>query len=148
MDPLYGQRTTHTKTDKSSGKWVIVDAKDQVMGRLASRVAYILLGKHKPTYQPGALAGDRVIIINAGSVKVSGAKVEQKLYHWHSGFFGGLKTRNMKKQLELVPDKVMLEAVKGMLPKNRYGRQLFGRLRVFQGETHGMEAQKPEVVKI
>ena len=148
MDPLYGQRTTHTKADKTSGKWVIIDAKDQVMGRLASRVAYVLLGKNKATYQPGAYAGDRVIIINAKEVIVTGDKMDQKLYHWHSGLFGGLKTRTMKKQKELVPDKIMLEAIKGMLPKNRFGRKLLTRVRVCQGSNHGMEAQKPEIMSI
>jgi len=146
MDPLYGQRTTHTKTADTEGKWVVVDAKNQVMGRLASKVASMLLGKDKVKYQPGVMIGNRVIVINAGEMIVSGDKMDQKLYHWHTGFLGGLKTRTMRKQQELVPDKIMLEAIKGMLPKNRYGRKLLTRVRIFQGSQHGMEAQRPETI--
>lgn len=148
MDPLYGQRTTHTKAANTEGKWVIVDAKDKVMGRLASRVAYLLQGKDKAQFQPGVMVGNRIIIINASELKVSGEKMDQKLYHWHSGFFGGLKTRTMRKQRELVPDKILMEAIKGMLPKNRYGRKLLTRVRIFQGSQHGMEAQRPEAINL
>ncbi|MDH4263630.1 MAG: 50S ribosomal protein L13 [Spirochaetia bacterium] len=146
MDPLYGQRTTYTKSESTEGKWVIVDAKGQVMGRLASKVASMLLGKDKVQFQPGVLVGNRVIIINAGEMVFSGNKMDQKLYHWHSGWFGGLKTRTMKQQKEIVPDKIMYEAIKGMLPKNTHGRKLLTRVRIFQGSQHGMEAQRPEVV--
>jgi large subunit ribosomal protein L13 len=146
MDPLYGQRTTHTKKENVEGKWVIVDAKDQVMGRLASKVASMLLGKDKVQFQPGVMVGNRVIIINAGEMIVSGNKMDQKLYHWHSGFFGGLKTRTMRQHKELVPDRIMYEAIKGMLPKNTYGRKLLTRVRIYQGSQHGMEAQRPEAV--
>jgi len=146
MDPLYGQRTTYTKKADTEGKWVIVDAKEKVMGRLASRVAALLQGKDKVKFQPGVLIGDSVIIINASEMKVTGQKMDQKLYHWHSGFFGGLKTRTMRKQNELVPDKIIYEAIKGMLPKNTYGRKLLTRVRIFQGSQHGMEAQRPELL--
>ncbi|MDH4199856.1 MAG: 50S ribosomal protein L13 [Spirochaetia bacterium] len=148
MDPLYGQRTTHTKAPQDGGKWVIIDATDKIMGRLASRVASILLGKTKPQFMPGVVAGDRVIIINAANVKTTGDKVNQKLYHWHSGYFGGLKTRTMKKQMEKVPDKILYEAIKGMLPKNTHGRKLLTRVRIFQGNAHGMDAQKPEMIQV
>jgi len=146
MDPLYGQRTTYTKAANTEGKWVVVDAKNQVLGRLASKVASMLQGKDKVQFQPGVMVGNRIIIINAGELTVSGDKMDQKLYHWHSGFFGGLKTRTMRKHKERVPDKIMLEAIKGMLPKNRYGKKLLTRVRIYQGSEHGMEAQRPETI--
>lgn len=148
MDIMYGQRTTHTKTPQGSGKWVVIDATEKVLGRLSSRVAFVLMGKNKAKYQPGVLAGDKVIIINAANIKVSGDKMNQKLYHWHSGYFGGLKTRTMKKQMDAAPDKILYEAIKGMLPKNKYGRKLLTRVRIFQGSDHGMDSQKPEIISI
>jgi len=146
MDPLYGQRTTYTNPKKVENKWILVDARNQTLGRLASKIAIRLMGKHRADYQPGVVNGDQVIVINSNEINVSGNKVDQKLYRWHTGMIGGLKTRNLKTQLEKVPNKVIFDAVKGMVPKNSYGRKVMTRLKIFTDENHGMDAQKPEKV--
>jgi len=148
MDPLYGQRSSHVTQKETSGKWIIIDAKGKVLGRLATKVAMILQGKDQPEYTPGAYVGSRVLIINAAEVKTTGSKMEDKEYRWHTGFFGGLKSRTMKEQSQKAPEKVLLTAIKGMLPKTRYGRALLTRVRVVMDANHGMEAQKPVVQEI
>lgn len=143
MDPLKGQRSHFPKRAELTHKWVVVDAKDQVLGRLSTRIATLLMGKNKPNYQPGQLVGDHVVVINASQVKVSGKKIDQKEYIWHSRYYGGMKTRSYKKQMEIAPDKAVLLTIKGMLPKTKYGRKLLTRVRVFGGAEHSLQGQKP-----
>ena len=126
-------------------KWYVVDAKDVVLGRLATEVATILRGKHKPTFTPNMDCGDYVIIINAGKVALTGKKLTDKIYYKHSGYSGGLKTRTVKEMLEKQPQKVVEFAVKGMLPKNKLGNKMYKKLFVYCGEEHPHQAQKPEV---
>ncbi len=126
-------------------KWYIIDATDQILGRLASEVASILRGKHKPTYTPHIDTGDFVIVVNADKVKLSGNKLDQKKYRYHSGYPGGLKEIDYRTLLQRKPEKAVEIAVKGMLPKNRLGRQMFKKLKVYKGNEHPHEAQKPEI---
>jgi len=147
MDPLYGQRTTYPKKETLNSDWVVIDAADQILGRLASQIATVLQGKNKPNFQPGVPVGDRVVVINAAKVKISGSKVDQKVYHHHTGYMGGLKTISMRDKMENKPEDVITSAVKGMLPKNNFARKLMTRIRVFADEKHGMEAQNPKPLK-
>ena len=148
MDVLIGQRTTYTKKESVRSNWILVDANEQILGRMASQVVNRLLGKHRIDYQPGVLTGDNVVIINASKVKVTGNKMEQKEYIWHTGFFGGLKRRLMKKQAETFPEKIILLAIKGMLPKNKFGRKVLTRVKVFPGAEHNLAAQQPVPFKL
>lgn len=148
MNPLYGQKTSNLKQEHIGKNWVVIDAKDQILGRLSSAVAKRLLGKHLPHYQPGFPAGDGVIIINAKDIRVSGKKADQKDYYRYSGYRGGLRSRSFQKQMELDPSVVLLSAIKGMLPKSRYGKMLQKRVRIFLDDKHGMEAQKPNSVQL
>ncbi len=124
-------------------KWWIIDATDQPLGRLASRVAFILRGKHKPTFTPSVDMGDSVIIVNASKVKLTGKKAEQKIYFSHSGYPGGDRYIPFKDMIRRKPERVVEVAVKGMLPKNRLGRQIAKRLFVYRGAAHPHQAQKP-----
>ncbi len=126
-------------------KWYVIDATGLVLGRLASEVASILRGKHKPTFTPNVDCGDYVIIVNAEKVALTGAKMDDKLYIHHSGYSSGLKTRTAKKMLELQPQKLIETAVKGMLPKNSLGADMYRKLFVYVGPEHKQQAQKPEV---
>jgi len=128
-------------------KWYVIDAEGQTLGRLATKVATILRGKHKPTYTPHVDTGDHVIIINADKVVLTGKKLDQKKFRWHSGYLGGLKERSYRDMMQKQPEKVMMHAVKGMLPKNSLGRQMLKKLRVYAGPEHGHSAQMPEVLK-
>jgi len=129
-------------------KWLIVDAKGQTVGRLASKVAKILRGKHKPNYTPHADCGDNVIVINAEKVVFSGTKIDNKEYIRYTGFPGGQRFRSAKEQLEKHPTRLVEKAVKGMLPKNTLGRALYRNLKVYQGEQHTQQAQKPALLNI
>lgn len=124
--------------------WHVIDASGKTLGRLASEVATILMGKHKPTYSPHLLSGDFVIVLNASKVRVSGKKGEQKLYYRHSGYPGGLKSTTLGKMVETHPTRVIEYAVKGMLPHNRLGRQMMKRLKVYAGDTHPHQGQVGE----
>lgn len=126
-------------------KWYVIDATGLVLGRLASEVASILRGKHKPTFTPNVDCGDYVIIVNAEKVVLTGAKMDDKLYIHHSGYSSGLKTRTAKRMLELQPQKLIETAVKGMLPKNSLGADMYRKLFVYVGPEHKQQAQKPEV---
>lgn len=148
MDPLYGQRTTYPKAGEIPARWIVIDANEQILGRLASKIAARLQGKSSPLYQPGVTVGESIIVINADKVAVTGKKTEQKEYKWHTGFAGGLKKRTMKTQMELAPEKAFAITVKGMLPKNRYGRKLMKRLRIFSGAEHNMQSQNPQVTQL
>jgi large subunit ribosomal protein L13 len=125
-------------------KWVLFDAADQKLGRLATQIASILIGKHKPTYTPGVAMGDSVIVINAEKVKVNATRERDKVYYRHSNYPGGLKAVTYPHMLEKNPDRIIRFAVKGMLPNNKLGRKLLGRLRVYAGDKHPHEGQKPE----
>ena len=130
-------------------QWFVVDASDVVLGRLATRIATILRGKHKPTFTPHVDTGDHVIVINAEKVKLTGRKREQKLYHRHSGYVGSLKTVNAGTLLSGPhADRVVRKAVTGMLPRNSLGRQMLSKLRVYAGPEHKHAAQKPEVLTL
>jgi large subunit ribosomal protein L13 len=134
--------------DTLERNWYVVDAAEQRLGRLASEVAMILRGKNKPTYTPHMDAGDFVIIVNAEKVRVTGKKRFQKVYRRHSGRPGGMKTETFAQLQNRLPERIIEQAVKGMLPKNALGRQLFTKLKVYVGPDHPHEAQKPEVLKI
>lgn len=138
---------TITKAEMANKKWYVVDATDMVVGRLASEVAKVLKGKHKPTFTTHNDAGDFVIVINAEKVKFTGAKWDAKVYNWHTNHIGGIKARTAKEQLAKHPEAIVEEAVRGMLGKNTLGRSQFTKLKVFVGPTHTHEAQKPEVLK-
>jgi large subunit ribosomal protein L13 len=129
-------------------KWYVVDASGQRLGRLASEVATILRGKNKPTYTPSIDTGDFVIIINAEKIEVTGKKRSQKLYRRHSGRPGGMKVEPFEKLQARIPERIVEQAIKGMLPKTTLGRQLFTKLKVYAGDQHPHDAQKPEVLTI
>ena len=133
------------KPNEIERKWYIIDAEDKVLGRLATEVATILRGKHKPIYTPHVDTGDFVIIINADKVKLTGKKLEQKQYRYHTGYPGGLKSISYNRMIKEKSEKVIQLAVKGMLPKNRLGRQMIKKMKVYSGSEHNHEAQKPEV---
>lgn len=127
-------------------KWYVVDAEGQVLGRLASRVARILMGKHKPTYTPFLDTGDHVVIVNASKIRLTGQKLDKKVYRYHTGYPGGLVERKARDQRATRPVKLVELAVKGMLPKTKLGKAMARKLRVYAGPQHRHEAQKPEVV--
>ncbi len=134
-----------TKSDAlAQRQWYIVDAGGKVLGRLASEVAKVLRGKHKATFSPHVDGGDFVVVVNAKGVKLTGKKLEQKVYYRHSGYPGGLRVTTAEKKLEIRPDAVVHLAVKGMLPKNRLGRRLLPKLKVYVGPEHPHQAQRPQ----
>ena len=136
---------THVATVESLERdWWIVDASEQNLGRLASRIAQILRGKHKPIFSPHLDAGDFVIVTNGGQVTVTGRKLDQKEYYHHSGYPGGLKAVTLRRMLERHPTRPLRAAVKGMLPKNRLGRKMLKRLRIYAGPSHPHQAQQPK----
>jgi large subunit ribosomal protein L13 len=141
-------KTYMAKSETVERKWYVVDAKGKTLGRLASEVAKILRGKHKPTFTPHVDTGDFVIVINADQVEVTGKKAEKKLYRWHSGYPGGLKERTFNEMIEKKPTEVVYRAVKGMLPKNRLGRKMIKKLKVYAGPDHKHEAQQPELLEL
>ncbi|MHC0039173.1 50S ribosomal protein L13 [Pseudoneobacillus sp. C159] len=126
-------------------KWLVVDAEGQTLGRLASEVASILRGKHKPTYTPHVDTGDHVIIINASKIELTGKKLTDKIYYRHTMHPGGLKTRTALEMRTKFPEQMLELAIKGMLPKNSLGRQMFKKLHVYAGPEHKQQAQQPEV---
>ncbi len=127
-------------------KWYVVDAEGQTLGRLASEIAKVLTGKNKPIYTPHVDTGDFVIVINADKVVLTGKKLDQKLYRWHTGHPGGLREVKYRDMMDKKPEEVVMHAVKGMLPKNTLGRKMLTKLRVYKGTDHKHEAQKPEVL--
>lgn len=129
-------------------KWYVVDADGQTLGRLASNVANVLRGKNKPIFTPHEDCGDYVIVINAEKIKVTGKKLDQKVYYSHSDYVGGLKSVTLREQLQKHPDRVIESAVKGMLPKGALGRDMYKKLFVYAGPDHKHEAQKPETLEI
>ena len=137
-------RTWTGKTAEIEREWFIVDAEGQTLGRLASRIAPILKGKHKPTYMPHLDVGDFVVIVNAEKVRVTGHKLDQKFYHRHSGYPGGLTSISLRDQLAKHPERVLQSAIKGMLPKNKLGRRMLKKLKVYAGPEHPHQAQQPK----
>ena len=129
-------------------KWYVVDATDMTLGRLASEVAKVLRGKNKPIFTPHIDCGDNIIVINAEKIKVTGKKMDQKVYYHHSDYVGGLKEATLREKLEQKPEQVIELAVKGMLPKGPLGRQMIEKLYVYAGPEHKQQAQKPEVLEI
>ena len=128
-------------------KWYVVDATDMTLGRLASEVAKVLRGKNKPIFTPHIDTGDYVIVVNAAKVKVTGKKLDQKVYYHHSDYVGGMKEATLREMLDKKPEKVVELAVKGMLPKGPLGRQMYTKLHVYAGPEHEQAAQKPEVLE-
>jgi large subunit ribosomal protein L13 len=141
-------KTFSAKEKDIERQWYVVDASDKVLGRLAARIATVLLGKHKPTYTPHVDTGDFVIVTNAGKVKVTGKKTGQKLYHRYSGYPGGLHTTPFYKKVQQQPEAVIREAVWGMMPKNRLSRAMMKKLKVYAEGDHPHEAQQPKALEI
>jgi large subunit ribosomal protein L13 len=142
------EKTYSTKSSDIERKWYVVDAKDETLGRLATKIAAILKGKHKAVYTPHMDVGDFVIVLNAEKVHVTGRKMEQKIYYRHSGYPGGLSEISLRDQLVKHPTRVVERAVWGMLPKNTLGRQMFRKLKVYAGPEHPHAAQQPEVLEV
>jgi large subunit ribosomal protein L13 len=140
--------TYSAKQSDNAGKWWVVDAEGAILGRLSTQVAARLRGKHNPMYTPHADTGDSVIVINADKIKLTGRKWDQKTYYRHSGYMGGLKEITARKLLEKRPEDIIVHAVKGMLPKNRLGRKLIKKLKVYAGTVHPHTAQLPETMKL
>ncbi len=139
------EKTYVPKASEATQDWVLVDANDQNLGRLATQIASILLGKNKPNFTPGMDTGDSVVVINCERIKVTGNKMEVKTYYHNSGYPGGLKAVNLRRQLVIHPDRVIRSAVWGMLPHNKFGRQLIKKLKVYAGPEHPHDAQQPKV---
>lgn len=136
------------KNETVERKWYIVDAEDAILGRLSTKVATVLRGKHKATYTPHVDCGDYVIIINAEKVNLSGNKLEDKLYYNHSGYVGGMRVRTARTMKEKYPVEMLERSIKGMLPKNRLGRKMYTKLFVYAGSEHPHAAQQPEVMEV
>ena len=132
----------------SNKDWYVIDATDVVLGRLASKVAHMLKGKHKPQYQPHTDEGDYIIVINAKKIKVTGNKLSDKIYYKHTGYIGNMKETPLGKMLDKKPDFVIKNAVKGMLPKNSLGRSMIKKLKIYESDTHGHGAQKPTALEV
>ena len=141
-------KTFMANPDKIDRKWYVVDAKGATLGRLASEVASVLRGKNKPEFTPHVDCGDYVIVINAAEVKVTGKKLDQKIYYNHSEYVGGMRETTLRELLAKKPGRVVELAIKGMLPKGPLGRDMYRKLHVYAGETHGHQAQKPVVLEI
>lgn len=139
--------TTQQKVEMTARKWYVVDAEGKVLGRLATRVATILRGKHKPTFAPHLDVGDHVVVVNAGKVHLTGRKLTTKIYRWHTGYIGGLREVSAQKMLQTHPERVIEWAVQGMLPKGRLGRAMAKKLKVYRGPEHPHASQKPEPLK-
>ncbi len=141
-------KTYTPKKDEITRKWYVVDAEGQVLGRLASKLAAILRGKHKPQYTPFLDVGDHIIVVNAAKIVLTGNKLEKKVYYRHSGYPGGLKETTCKKLMETHPERVIMMAVKGMLPHNALGRAMLKKFRVYAGPDHEQQAQNPEPLTV
>jgi len=141
-------KTYSVKANEIKREWYLINAEGKTLGRLASEIAKILKGKHKPIYSPHLDCGDYVIVINAEKIHVTGRKLDQKIYYRHSGYPGGLKSITLREQLAKHPERVIKAAVKGMLPKNRLGRKMLKKLKVYAGDSHPHQAQKPKVLEL
>ena len=132
----------------SQGQWLLVDARGQVLGRLASRVARLLIGKHKVRYTPSVECGDHVVVINAAKIRLTGRKLDQKVYRWHSGYPGGLKEIKARELFQTRPERAVREAILGMVPKNKLHKRRAKKLRVFAGAEHTHKAQQPQTYEL
>lgn len=141
-------KTISAKEEEIQRDWYVIDAQGQTLGRLATRTATILRGKHKPLFTPHVDCGDYVIIVNAEKVHATGQKMSQKKYYRHSGYPGGLKEISLRDQLQKFPERVLESAVRGMLPKNRLGRRMFKKLKVYPGPNHPHQAQQPKPMEL
>jgi large subunit ribosomal protein L13 len=141
-------KTFLPQVDKIERRWFVLDAADQVLGRLASKAAWILMGKGKPSYTDFLDTGDFVVVVNAGKVRLTGKKWDQKTYRRHSGYPGGLRETTAKQVMQKDPRRLVEAAVKGMLPKNKLGSKLFRKLKVYAGDQHPHQAQKPESLTV
>lgn len=141
-------KTYTTKMSDINRKWIVVDADGQTLGRLATKIATVLRGKHKPIYSPNVDCGDFVVVINAEKIHTTGRRIDQKMYYRHSGYPGGLTEINLRDQLQRHPTRPLRDAIKGMLPKNKLGRQMIKKLKVYAGPEHPHIAQAPEAVKL
>jgi large subunit ribosomal protein L13 len=140
---------TYTPTPKDIGRqWIVVDAQDKVLGRVASAIASRLRGKHRPDFAPHMDTGDFVVVVNADKIRVTGNKLDQKIYYKYSGYPGGIRSKTLREMLDKKPELVITKAVKGMLPKNRLGRQLMKKLKVYAGSEHPHEAQSPQALDV
>lgn len=144
MERTSVDKTYIPKAAEITQDWFLVDANDQNLGRLATQIASILLGKHKPNFTPGMDTGDFVVVINCEKIRVTGKKMEEKFYYRHSNYPGGIKEVSLKDQLQRHPDRVIRQAVWGMLPHNKHGRMLIKKLKPYAGTDHPHEAQKPK----
>jgi large subunit ribosomal protein L13 len=143
-----GVKTYTVRKGDIKREWYVVDAQGKTLGRLASEIAKILRGKHKPIYVPHLDCGDYVIVVNAEKVRVTGKKLDQKFYYRHSGYPGGLTSINLRNQIQKHPTRVMKAAVRGMLPKNRLGRAMIKKLKVYAGDSHPHQAQQPKALAL
>ena len=141
-------KTFVAKEHEIEKKWHLIDAEDKILGRLASKIAVLLRGKHKPIFTPHMDAGDYVVVVNADKVAVTGDKLEKKIYYHHSGYVGGLKKTPAKEMLRKRPKNLIRFAVKGMLPKNSLGRRQLTKLKIYAGQDHPHQAQQPEKLEI
>jgi large subunit ribosomal protein L13 len=141
-------KTLFAKKGEVQKKWYLIDAKDAVLGRMAVKIADYLRGKNKPTFTPNVDTGDFIVVINANKVKLTGRKLENKMYYRHSGYPGGLRSETAKERLSKCPEKIITDAVWGMLPKGRLGRAMIKKLKVYGGSEHPHEAQKPETLSV
>ena len=141
-------RTYVAKASEIERKWYVVDAEGKTLGRLASEIARVLMGKNKPEYTPFLDTGDYVIVVNAEKIHMTGKKWDQKYYRYHTGYPGGLRERKYQDMLQKQPEKIIELAVKGMLPSNKLGRQMIKKLKVYAGPEHKHEAQEPETLEI
>lgn len=141
-------KTFSPTPDDIQRDWWVVDARGETLGRLATQIAHYLRGKHKPTYAPHMDMGDYVIVLNCDKIHVTGRRLDQKMYYRHSQYPGGLRKITLRDQLQKYPDRVIYEAVKGMLPKNRLGRQMLKKLRIYTGDDHPHEAQQPKPLNL
>jgi len=141
-------KTYSAKAEDIKREWLVVDAEGKTLGRLSTEIATILRGKHKPIFTPHVDCGDFVIVINAGKIRVTGDRLDQKMYYRHSGYMGGLKQVSLRQMLQTHPERVLQLSVRGMLPKNRLGRQVFKKLKVYASPTHPHAAQQPRVLEL
>ncbi len=152
MSPEQGEdsvrKTYSAKAEEIERTWYVVDAEGKTLGRLATEVARILRGKHKPIYTPHVDTGDFVIIVNAEKIRVTGKRLDQKMYYRHSGYMGGLKETSLRTMLDKHPERVLQLAVKGMMPKNRLGRKMYKKLKVYAAPDHPHGAQKPQPLEL
>jgi large subunit ribosomal protein L13 len=141
-------KTYQQKPSEVQRQWFVVDAQGKVLGRLASRIAAILRGKHKPTFTPHVDGGDFVVVVNAEKVRLTGRKLQEKVYYWHTGYPGGIKSATAAQMLERKPEWVIQKAVQRMLPKNPLGRRMLRKLKVYRGPEHPHTAQQPKPLEL